>query len=795
MGFTQLKYNTEQRAIQKALESVDRPGDFCVHSRLVSPMPRLRVEHVGTVAFPVLEAQIRALIGVAERAPYGKGPETVLDTSVRDCWQIDSSAFDLGGQGWADSFEQIMRDVADGLGCAFERLEAKPYKLLVYEPGGFFTPHRDTEKETGMVGTLVISLPTEGAGGELVVRHADRESIIDMCVDDPSALAYAAFFADCAHETLPVREGHRIALVFNLILSGTDASKLGRSPDFTEQAEAIAQSLREWSRTAEDGAKIVWVLDHDYSIAGLSFSALKGIDAAVAGTLREASENAGCSLHAAILHITEYGSADYDSGGYGGWYDDDDVGDLDMGAVEDWDCALEEWVAVDDSKPDFGRIPLRDMEMLPDQALADAYPDEKLVEEASGNAGVGVEHVYRMAALVVWPQDKAIQTLATGSIASAIAHVESRLEATVAKGIPPTGTKALGEALVKAWHVERASGWRIDPSKEAIGRMIAVLVKISDPDLATDFLVTSGIRTYSGGENRELVAAAGLIGAHAMDRYLTEFLPVNVPRHPNEVFNLLWVLQQTYCDTGSGDWCRVLARSTGLALAALPHALNPPIDDNQPWYRPQPKSLDGQAVCDLFSLTQHLELESDADAAVRLISEHPSLATPDRTVPQALVKMLERNRSLAGCRAYEALWLQATAFLLQRSGAVPQVPRDWFIEAPLGCDCRGCVQLKAFCSDAAATETKIAVARPERQHLRDQIKRLLLDIDYETERRGRPYRLVCTKNRASYQRRLAEYGEDVQQMKVLIGCRPPSWLRVDHSPELERLRTAAALTS
>lgn len=788
MGFTQLKYNTELRAIEKALASIDCPGDYCVHSRLVSPMPQLRVDQAGTIAFPVLEAQVRALIGVAERAPYGKGPETVLDTSVRDCWQIDSSAFDLGGRGWTASFERIMREVADGLGCPSERLEARPYKLLIYEPGGFFTPHRDTEKQAGMIGTLVISLPTEGVGGELVVRHGDRESTIDMCGDDPSVLTYAAFYADCAHETLPLREGHRIALVFNLILSGRDAPKLGRAPDFAKQGEAIAQSLREWSRTSEASAKIVWVLDHDYSIDGLSFSTLKGIDAVVARTLRAASENAGCSLHLAILHITEYGSPDYDSGGYGQWHDD--VYDLDMGDVEDWECSLEEWVAVDDSRPDFGKIPLRDMEMLPDQALADAYPDDKLVEEASGNAGVSVEQVYRMTALVVWPQDKAIQALATGGIASAIAHVESRLEANAAAGLPAAGNKALGEGLVDAWGAERTGRWQTGPSEDAFGRTIAVLVKVSDPDLAADFLTTSGVRKYSGDENRQLVAAAGLIGAHAMDRYLAKFLPVNVPRHPSEAISLLWDLQQAYCDTGSGTWRDLLARSTGAALAALPHALNPPVDDDQPWHRPQPQSLNGQAVCDLFSVMEKLELESDADAAVRLVSEHPRLATPDRTIPQALVKMLERSRSLVGWRAVEALWLQAAVFLLGRSSTVPQVPRDWFIEASFECDCRGCVQLKAFCSDPDATRTKIAVAQAERQHLRDQIRRHLLDIDYETERKGRPYRLVCKKNRASYQRRLAEYAEDVRQMKALIRCQPPN-----HPLELERLRTAAAQTS
>lgn len=306
MGFTQIEYNTEQADIERLLQSCDRPGHYCVHSKLVSTMPRLDVKGVGTVALPVQIAQVRSLIAVAERAPYGRGPETVLDTSVRDCWQIDSSAFQLGGQGWGGSYGKILKSVAEGLGCPLEQLEARPYKLLVYEPGGFFTAHRDTEKAVGMVGTLVVSLPTEGVGGELVVRHNDRETVIDLCVSDPSVLAYAAFYADCTHETRPLREGHRVALVFNLILRGSGAARLGRAPDFDSQAESISTVLRTWASQARSGAKTVWLLDHHYSTAGLSFAALKGTDAAEARTLAAAAERAGCLIHAAVLHITEF---------------------------------------------------------------------------------------------------------------------------------------------------------------------------------------------------------------------------------------------------------------------------------------------------------------------------------------------------------------------------------------------------------------------------------------------------------------------------------------------------------
>ncbi len=87
---------------------------------------------------------------------------------------------------------------ADGLGCPRERLRADIYKLLVYEQGGFFLPHRDTEKTDGMVATLVVALPVRGSGGEIIVRHKGRETVIDMRDGEPSEIAWAAFYSDGA---------------------------------------------------------------------------------------------------------------------------------------------------------------------------------------------------------------------------------------------------------------------------------------------------------------------------------------------------------------------------------------------------------------------------------------------------------------------------------------------------------------------------------------------------------------------------------------------------------------------
>lgn len=172
MSGVDIEYCLDCEQLEKLLLSIHRPGDFCAYGRLFAPMPRLEVDGVGMVSFPVPEAQVHALIEAAERAPYGKGPDTLVDTSVRDCWQIDAERIQLGGSAWPDTFAGILDAAARGLGCPEERLDARLYQLLVYEPGGFFPAHRDTGKADGMIATLSISLPVEGVGGELIVRTA-----------------------------------------------------------------------------------------------------------------------------------------------------------------------------------------------------------------------------------------------------------------------------------------------------------------------------------------------------------------------------------------------------------------------------------------------------------------------------------------------------------------------------------------------------------------------------------------------------------------------------------------------
>lgn len=179
MQHIEIEYNQELKPLEAVLSGVKQPGDFFVCGAMEMPMPRVEVEGAGTLSFPVPDAQIAAIVRRAERAPYGKREDTIVDTSVCKVWQIDPGKLKIGGKSWTANFESLLSKVKTGLGRDDATVSAEPYKLLVYDPGGFFLAHRDTEKMDGMFGTLAVTLPSTYRGGALWIRHAGREVTVD----------------------------------------------------------------------------------------------------------------------------------------------------------------------------------------------------------------------------------------------------------------------------------------------------------------------------------------------------------------------------------------------------------------------------------------------------------------------------------------------------------------------------------------------------------------------------------------------------------------------------------------
>ena len=213
-------YNLGLKRLEEVLAGVCRPGNYFVRGALDTPMPCIEVKGVGVLSFPVREAQVREIVRRAGRAPYGRGKETLIDESVRKVWQMPPDDVRIGGRAWAASFQSILSSIQTGLGCADVTVTAEFYKLLVYDEGGFFKAHRDTEKAAACSARWLLCCRHRIGAAIWSCAMPVARSRWQPASEEVSEVTFAAFYADCEHEVRPVTSGHRICLIYNPLAQG-----------------------------------------------------------------------------------------------------------------------------------------------------------------------------------------------------------------------------------------------------------------------------------------------------------------------------------------------------------------------------------------------------------------------------------------------------------------------------------------------------------------------------------------------------------------------------------------------
>ncbi len=271
-----------KQQILAVLQNINTSGSFVSEGAEPFNFPGMVVKGVGEISFPIPVAQIKELIGQAHKAPFGKGAKTVVDTTVRSAWEIDSGAIRFDNEDWIAFVQSVVEKAKAELGVGDRKVSANLYKLLIYEKGDFFLPHKDSEKEPGMFGTLIIGLPSHHEGGELLVQFDGKTHMINFSVPAMKyQLPYVAFYADCVHEVKPIRSGYRLCLVYNLVLlkkkEKIQARQLSGSVD---RLAAILKTTEE----DKDIPKIV-LLSHQYTPSNFAMGSLKLDDRARGGSV------------------------------------------------------------------------------------------------------------------------------------------------------------------------------------------------------------------------------------------------------------------------------------------------------------------------------------------------------------------------------------------------------------------------------------------------------------------------------------------------------------------------------
>ncbi|KAK0529425.1 hypothetical protein OC835_004341 [Tilletia horrida] len=238
--------------------------------------PGLVIDGLGEITLPIVdEDKAEAIAQIGEQAPFGRGQENLVDTSVRNSWQVNSDKVKVKKPEWDAGLAKASKGIAEGL------------DLLLYKPGGHFAKHRDTEKEDRMFVTMV--LPSVHEGGHLVV-YKDKEDSAPAKHDFGEAAGAAAqkchhavHYADTEHAVTPIISGFRLALTS---VTAAAAPAMSLEPDVQR---ALAELL---SQLAQESTCFRYILEHAYtpkSIAELGADALKGRDRGRLAVLRAAN--------------------------------------------------------------------------------------------------------------------------------------------------------------------------------------------------------------------------------------------------------------------------------------------------------------------------------------------------------------------------------------------------------------------------------------------------------------------------------------------------------------------------
>jgi len=410
------------------------PATALVEGTFPAERLQLAVAGVGDLCLPPSAEQLAALRARTQPAPFGLGSQTLVDVAVRDTGEIDAHALILR---WAVGAQAALCErIAAGLGLP--RVELKPHKLLSYGRGQFFKAHQDTARRPAMLGTLVLIWPSAHLGGELRVEHnRSTYRFRSQQLGQDREIRWCAFYADCRHEVLPVEEGQRLALSFEVLVP--DAVTPAQSSADAQLCAAL-RALFESGGADQAVRQRPWLLllDHQYNEHGLRWRTLKSKDRHTASALRAAALANGYSIHLALIEQSEVWSCLNDQPDFDEWEDDEDADEeADENQAKDLaqrdpadliDRAFTTVLRVDQDDEILSnkgmRIDAADLSCLRPSGRAHLVDQEH--EDYMGNYGETMSYRYRRAALVVQSPAVALRLRYEVDTASAVRELAGR---------------------------------------------------------------------------------------------------------------------------------------------------------------------------------------------------------------------------------------------------------------------------------------------------------------------------------------------------------------------------------
>lgn len=761
--------------ISERLAALETNGCFATRFAIDAD-PQLYVEGAGEVSLPLTVQMAHRLCAVARPAHHGYKDQTRLDPRVRDTWEIAASELRFKGPEWEAALDQALVRIGRDLGLGPDAmLRAELHNLLVYAPGQFFSMHQDSEKLDGMMGTLVVTLPSSFTGGEFLVSlhgQTQRSNVLEK------QLEAMAFYADCHHEVRPVKQGYRVALTWNLIAD----SGIPLRACSEQEVDALAEDIRRFWQAPpaprwpgdtriEPPDRLVYLLDHQYTPSGFSWGRLKGVDLPRVAALRQAAKKLEAEIFLALADVHETWTAE-DEGSYSRWefeedgdeeFDSDTV-DHTLGELIDSEVELRYWRAPDGGEEVPGHSFVTEAELCLNRDSVDCTPFKTEYEGYMGNYGNTLDRWYHRAAVVMWPRDRAFVIRARQAPLWAMEQIVSRFDA----GEPAQALEML-ERLLPFWKVVARSS----NGAELFASTLAVACELDDASNADILLAPFTLVQLTpemGSGLLRLLDRHGLTWcmerlhqwAHQSQREeswrvwmewaLPRLVRILISAKAADGANFAAGVVLECCDWLSKSMSQIQLIENVRASARL-------------------KALEAISGA-LWGVFQSGHMVGDQRIGRQMIEMLSAEAWPI-DLPLGVLRAAEAGsedgsrRGLAPVHAYCMRVLEAYLARPERSAS------DWAIEAPAGRAALGELadSLLRFLASSDQRQLEWPLAQGKRETIHRFIDLHELPVRHETRRSGRPYTLVLEKTSKLFEREVAERkqrSEDLAWLRQVV---------------------------
>ena len=689
-----------------------------------SPTLSASVEGIGKLNFPLSQDTIHNLLQHSEQAKFGLRSQTLTDKSIRDTQEISSRYLDVHLE--EDVLKTILDNARQKLALSDgAKLSAHLHNLLIYGPGQFFKPHRDSEKLDGMVATLVIVLPSPHIGGDLLINHKkDQHRFISENLDQ-TGLNCIAFYADCYHEVEKIKQGYRVALTYNVVLQPSDGQN--QYPENT----ALEVALKDYFQLPESNqidTNLIYYFDHSYTEHSLRWDLLKGHDHHHARSFLQAAKKLDLVPYLALVEIHESWTTDGD---------DDDPTPEDL--IENSTC-LNFWINEHNQPEAYQRYCVDDDEVCWSTATEDLEPDETEQEGWMGNYGNTVDYWYRRAAIVLWPRQAQIRMDFRLNHDKAMRDVFKLSK-------EKNHEQEIIDIINQARSYFHQSGHPSKTEQRPFEQYIGLALYIKNEVTALFILTNYPLDALNQSHAKPLLALQQQYGVTWCLSLLEQWKNKSTSSYRDSA--LIKSLSQLI------DALVLAGLDIKIMDFLVEYQFKTLVQYNERWKNARPVELKNSfslrldILNDIFRASMVLSLTRFTESLIEYIISNIRLYPPTELAAFLIQWMETVNfQSTSWCAS---LLTHVTQAIQQELDKGLRSEQDKSINQGLSCKCEYCKDVSAFLQSPSETTKVYSVKQDIRQHITGAFAGLGIPVELTEERKGSPYKLVIKKNENIFQ--------------------------------------------